>query len=168
MSVESAAWGLIGTIVGALASIGTTWLASRSTESLQQQRAREDRAERASAFQRQTLLELQEALHDALRLVTRAHIQDREAAKRGDAWRSGRLGADLDEELRLAYRKVAILAERIADDSLRSGVKDLMAKTNAVLNAFTESESKDTLEQSYALAEEVLQSVGTALRGHFH
>jgi hypothetical protein len=77
--MESAIWGLIGTVVGALASIGTTWLTTISSSKLQKEKAQEDRLERANAFQRETLLELQEALHDTLRLVSRAYIQDCES-----------------------------------------------------------------------------------------
>ena len=165
--MESAAWGLIGTAVGALASIGTTWLANRSSEPLHRQRASEDRIERASAFQRQTLLDLQEALHDALRLVTRGHMADIMSVRTGGVWGKNLLGADLDEQIRLAQRKVAILIERIADDRLRVQVKDLTVYANQVLNSATELESTATLERTYTSAEAVLQSVGVALRSHY-
>ena len=74
--MDAAIWGLIGTVVGAAASIVTTWLATRTSYRLQQDKLREERAKRASAFQRQTLIELQEEFHDALRLINRAHIED--------------------------------------------------------------------------------------------
>jgi hypothetical protein len=165
--LESAAWGLIGTIAGALASIGTTWLANRSAESLHQQRATEDRIERASAFQRQTLLDLQEALHDALRLVTRGHIEDRLALQQGNVWGKNMLGPDLGEQIRLAHRRVAILVERIADDKLRTQVKDLMFHANLILSSATALESEAKLQQTYLSADQVLETLGTALRSHY-
>lgn len=127
--MDAALWGLLGTIVGAVASIATTWLSGRSSHTLQQDRGREERAQQASSFQRQTLLELQEAIHDALRLVSQAHIEDREAHRATKEWGKNMLSDEVNEGIRLAQRRVAILVERVSDDDLRAKVKALMAST---------------------------------------
>src|SRR5258706_789194 len=121
--MDSAAWGLIGTLVGALASIGTTFLTTRNAHRLQVVTKENERVERANAFQRQTLLDLQEALHDALRLTTQGHIQDREAHQGGMDWGKNMLDEPVNEDFRLAQRRVAILIERISEDSLRTRIK---------------------------------------------
>jgi hypothetical protein len=80
--VDPAAWGVIGTAVGALASIGTTWLTNRNSANLQASAKAAERVETQRAFQRQTLLELQDAFHDAIRLAARVHLEDCKAERR--------------------------------------------------------------------------------------
>lgn len=165
--MDAAIWGLIGTIVGALASIGTTWLASRGAHTLQQEKSREDRAERASAFQRQTLLDLQEAIHDALRLVNRAHIEDSEAHRQTKEWGNNMLSDEVNEGIRLAMRRVSILVERVADDELRSRVKSLMSGATQVLLSCNEQESRFYIDKTSDDAGQVFEGVGAVLRRHY-
>ena len=54
--MDAAVWGLIGTVVGALASIGTAWLAAHSTSRRELAKLDAERTERMHGFQRQTLL----------------------------------------------------------------------------------------------------------------
>jgi hypothetical protein len=117
--VDAAIWGLIGTVIGAFASIATTWLSTKSSAAQQEARVQGERLERANAFQRETLLELQEAIHDALRLAHRAYIEDCDSFRKGTPWSKAMLGEELNESIRLAFRKVSILVERVADDSVR-------------------------------------------------
>jgi uncharacterized protein (DUF2235 family) len=84
--MDSAIWGLIGTIVGAAASVITTWLTASNETKREQAARREERFERARDFQRQTLIELQDVLHDTVRLVSKAHHEDCMAAKNGQSW----------------------------------------------------------------------------------
>lgn len=81
-----AVWGLIGTLIGALASIGTTWITARNASTLPITIAERARDEQNRTFQRETLLELQMTVSDILRLVSRAHFQDRMAFRSGIAW----------------------------------------------------------------------------------
>jgi len=104
--MDSAVWGLLGTVVGALSSIATTWLTALSMSKREQDKLREDRFERARAFQRQTLIELQDAIHDAMRLASRAFIEDDKAARAGKEWGRNMLSGEVDEGLRVAQRRV--------------------------------------------------------------
>ena len=165
--MDAALWGLLGTIVGAVASIATTWLSGRSSHTLQQDRGREERAQQASSFQRQTLLELQEAIHDALRLVSQAHIEDREAHRATKEWGKNMLSDEVNEGIRLAQRRVAILVERVSDDDLRAKVKALMASTAPLLLARNEQESHYYLGKTTTDAETVFEGLGTVLRRHY-
>jgi hypothetical protein len=165
--MDAAAWGLVGTLVGALSSIGTTWLTSRNAHSLHVATKDAEQIERSNNFQRQTLLDLQEALHDALRLTTQAHIRDREAHQEGADWGRNQLGESIDESLRLAFRRVAILIERVAHDELRTQIKSLMSLANAVLLARGEQEARERIALCYGAATEAMEAVGTVLRGHY-
>jgi gas vesicle protein len=164
--VNAAVWGLIGTIVGAAASIATTWIAARSSNELQRERLREEREDRTSLFQRQTLLELQEAIHDALRLVCQAHLEDLHAHRSNKEWRKNMLTEEVDEGIRLAQRRVSILVERIASDDVRTSVKSLMSAATKVLFASSELESHLLLKTTNEAAEPVFELLGTTLRRH--
>ena len=84
--MESALWGLLGTIAGAAASIATTVIASRNAASLQSTAATLEREEKARAFQRDTLIELQDAVHDELRAVALVYLADDAAYRESRTW----------------------------------------------------------------------------------
>lgn len=165
--MESAIWGLIGTVVGALASIGTTWLSNLSSHNLQEAKVTAERAERAHAFQRETLLALQEAIHDALRLIARAYIEDHQAHVAGNEWGKNNLPEEVNEGIRLAQRKVAILVERVSDDPLRNAVKATMNIAAKVLfaNDFGEAEKRFFTVTAEAMLN--LEQLGVVLRRHY-
>lgn len=165
--MESAVWGLIGTVVGALTSIGTTWMASHNSTKLQKQADLDGRVERIRAFQRETLLELQEALHDALRLMSRAYIEDCASYEKTGNWASSRLSEEVNEGIRLAQRRVAIFTERVADDSLRMEIKNLMKLGNEMLFAHSRSESGAALDQLTLNSIGVLEKLGIILRNTY-
>jgi Arc/MetJ family transcription regulator len=165
--MEAAIWGLLGTLVGAIASIATTWMANHSTYKLQLEKARDERAVRASAFQRETLLELQEAVHDALRLINRAHIEDSKAHQATKEWGKNMLSDDINEGVRLAQRRVSILVERVADDHLRSIVNNMSKDATRVLLARSGQEAQLYMNQTAENAEKVFAATGTVLRQHY-
>lgn len=165
--MDAAIWGLLGTIVGAVASIATSWLAGHSSYRLQRERACEERVERASSFQRQTLLELQEAIHDALRLLNRAHIEDRAAHRATNEWGNNMLSEEVNEGIRLAQRRVSILVERVTDDDLRTKVKTLMSGATHLIRSRNEQESHFYLGKTAEDAGQVLERIGTVLRHHY-
>lgn len=165
--MDSAVWALIGAIVGALASLGATWLASRSTHALQAATAERERTELARAFQRQTLLELQEAIHDALRLTTRAHLEDLKAHREGAEWGRSLLSDESNESLRLAKRHVAILTERLADDDLRVQIKRMMSNAGDAILAPSESDARSLMQRCYSSANETIEAVGAELRRQY-
>lgn len=165
--MDAAVWGLIGTLVGAFASISTSWLATRTSSRLQQEKLNDERRERARTFQRQTLLDLQEAIHDALRLVNRGYIEDYQANRSTKAWGKNMLSEEVNEGIRLAQRRVAMLVERVADDELRMQIKTLSGRTGQVILSKSEQEARLYLEQSALEAERVFERLGVALRLHY-
>jgi hypothetical protein len=165
--MNAAIWGLIGTLVGAITSIATTWIASRNTLHLQIVTNKQEREARASTFQIETLVDLQDAIHENLRLTTQAYIQDRDAHIRGIEWGKNMLDEPLDEELRLIQTKVAILRERVSDEQLRNEIKALMDTTHRTLLSRTAADAKSLMEESYAAGYKLLESIGTVLRKHY-
>lgn len=165
--MESAIWGLIGTAVGAFSSIGTTWLSTRNSLKLQNQNAQDQRAEVARAFQRQTLLELQEAILDELRLIGRAHIEDCAAYNKSGNWGSVMFSEEVNEGIRLAHRRVVILSERVTDESLRKEVAILLDLMIQALFEKTYDDAKGGLDRMSTKSYQVLGNLGTVLRKHY-
>lgn len=165
--MDAALWGLIGTVVGALSSIVTTWLSAKSGSAQQEARASTERLHKAMEFQRVTVLELQEALHDALRLLTRAYLEDVASSRAGKPWSEAMLGEQLNEDLRLSFRRVSILVERVSNDSLRQEVKTLMTIAQLALHARSEKDAEFELTRCQNEALRVLELLGYALRATY-
>jgi len=160
-------WGFIGTIVGACVSILTAWLSINSNRLVQETKAKEERQERANTFQRDTLLEMQQSVHDVLRLVHRAYIEDCKSLHEGTPWQKAKLSDELNESVRLALSKVSILVERIADDEVRLEVKTLTSIASQAMHARSESEAREHLEHSQVEGIRVFESLGRALRAKY-
>ena len=163
--MDAALWGLLGTIVGALASLGATWLSGLHTLRLQQEVKTQERQELARVFQRENLLALQEALHDAMRLVARSHLEDLAAFRQGTPWGKSYLGDDLSESMRLANRKLWILIERVADDYLRTALKTTSGDHGLVCSAESHLDAEAAFMKAANSTNETLEQIGTALRG---
>lgn len=112
-------------------------------------------------------MELQEALHDALRLMSRAYIEDCASYEKTGNWASSRLSEEVNEGIRLAQRRVAIFAERVADDSLRMEIKNLMKLGTEMLFAHSRSESEAALDRLTLNSIGVLEKLGIILRNTY-
>lgn len=165
--MDSAIWGLIGTLIGALSSIGTTWLANLNSYKLQESKDLAVQATRAKEFQRDTLLELQEAIHDAFRLIAKAYLEDRKAFAGGGEWGKNMLPVALDEELRFAQRKVAILIERVSNDPLRDAIKATMKRAMNIALADSFNEAETEYLRLISDWNENNERLGCVLRDHF-
>jgi hypothetical protein len=165
--MEAAVWGFIGTIVGALASTMATWMSVRSSSKLQEERVRLEKQERSNSLQRDTILELQETLHDMMRFVHRAYFEDRQALLAGTPWQESRLSEELDESLRLKIRRVAILIERLENADLRKQVKDLAMSAHQTLFAPDAATAQARLDLCVEAALKANEALGTSLRLHY-
>ena len=101
--VDAAIWGLIGTVIGALSSISKTLLTNRSSYKLERDRMRDERdrmsderVEQSTALQRESLLTIQDAIHDAIRLVHSAHIEDVMAHRTTKTWGKNMLPEEMN------------------------------------------------------------------------
>ena len=77
------------------------------------------------------------------------------------------LSDELNENIRLASRKVSMLVERIADDGVRLQVKTLMKIANQATLATCEAEARVHLEGCGSEANQVFETLGTSLRNHY-
>ena len=170
--MEPVTWGfigtLVGTIVGASASIATTFITTSNSRKLKQDAASLERSERARDFQRNNLLELQEALSIGMRLIGRAHLEDINSLRKSEnEGRNSLLSEELNLDLMISSRKLAILTERIADQSLRDSIKKLRTEMTNVLMAKTEGESLETLQWASSTFEQTMEKLGIILRSSY-
>jgi hypothetical protein len=165
--MDAAIWGFIGTVVGALASIGTSWLSNLNTYKIESLKEKADSNERAHSFQRETLLDLQEALHEWIRLITRAYFEDLQAFTISKEWGKNCLSEDVDEKSMLAQRKVSILIERLSDDTLRDSMKVLIKSASVILYANSREVAEQELRALTSRFIMIQSELGTVLRSHY-
>jgi len=77
------------------------------------------------------------------------------------------LSEELNQELMMSSRKLAILTERIADQSLRERINALRTEMTDVLMAKTESESFSAIKTASGTFEKTMENIGVVLRGSY-
>lgn len=162
--MDSVIWGFIGTLVGALASIGTTWISSISNSNLHKQASEQERKERERSFQRNTLLELQDALSDVLRMITQAHIEDVNAYRINGNWGNNMISDEVNEGELAANRKASILIERVANDKLRTELKEIIILSSSVCRAISYNDAKNIFSKVNMNTKVAMENLGAALR----
>jgi hypothetical protein len=125
LGIFAAVTGLVGVAVGAMVTGYVTLrqaqlVTQREREARQVLREQEQK-DRRDAFQRDTILALQDAMGDLYKATGRE--QDRllgEAAARGGAWRAKPIEEPLPEDFLEAHRAISKLRARIFDEELRA------------------------------------------------
>ncbi len=162
--MESAIWGLIGTIVGAAASLLATYLTNTHSAKLSAEARSEERLEKFREFQRETLLELQMAIREVARTTFLIHLEDSKRCLAGRNWGEGFVPDQLAEEDRIARGRVSIFAERVADESVRGTVKKMMSEVGIFMRATSKAEADRALANVTSGSVQVNELVGKVLR----
>ena len=118
------------------------------------------------ARQRDTLLELQEALHRMVRAEAAAQHADLLSfrSSRGGKWRGTMLPEDVSAEAHAAAIHVILLRERVLDDEIRLLCRRLADEAAAVDLAQSEDESLRRMDVVLATYEALNERLGTTLR----
>jgi hypothetical protein len=116
--------------------------------------------------QRENLLEVQGALQELARFTCRAHHRDLVAHRNGAPWGRSLLGEEVSEGLGLGHRRLAALVERIADDSLRSEVKDVHSKLTWQTMAASEEEDESRMRDLDEAFAQGMPHLGAVLRDY--
>ena len=170
--MEPVTWGfvgtIVGTIVGATASIATSFIAANNSLRLQKDAESLERVERARQFQRNNFLALQEAMATAMRLVGQAHLEDLESYRKNPGTnKSPMLSEALDQDIASINRQLSLLTERVSDDSLRELFKTLRTDMTVVVMARSESESNSAIEWASNSYQITMEKLGEALRSSY-
>lgn len=162
--MESAIWGLIGTIVGAAASLLATYLTNTHSAKLSAEARSEQRLEKFREFQRETLLELQVAIREVARTAFLIHTEGMKELLAGRNWGEGSVPEQLAEEDRIARTRVSTFVERVADDSVRATVKKMMAEVRIFMLATSKVDADRALANITSGSVQANEMLGKVLR----
>jgi len=123
--MEAAAWGFIGTVVGALASITTSWLVSRATGTAQREKVELDWRVQHREFQIKSVTELQEVLGDFVRATGRLQHLNEALDRAGHVSESLPTDDTQSELYAQLIRRIAVLVARIDDAGAREAVQQV-------------------------------------------
>jgi hypothetical protein len=131
-------------------------------------------AERRATFQRQTLLELQEAVQDLVRATGAAHVQDERMFRETGRWQRQPLGEEINQQIFLANRSVLLLTVRVRDQALRDVVsrfRSLSNQTESLNNLRSNASDSELRSASFAalqnattLIAQIHERIGELLR----
>ena len=170
--MEPLTWGfigtLVGTVVGASASIITTIINARNSSKIQNDLEKYKRQETFREFQRDNYLKLQEIFHKALRLVSLLHVEEIKNFNETGKWQKTILNSENDRNLMIALRDLSFYEERIENDQLREELKSLRKKISSVSRTSSKSESdKIMLDLMKNDFDRIMTNLGIELRKNY-
>jgi len=164
MHLDSAIWAFLGTLLGAAASIATSWFAARSAQRLDGSKADRDRREKFNQFQRETLLELFDQIHQYLRFHTQAHFQDEKAFRKSGSWGTEEIPEDVNEGLTTCRRRISILSHRLSKQDLRQQIAKLISITCESDSCKSAELAEQIMRESTELFAQLNEDLGSELR----
>lgn len=167
--LNPAVWGLVGTLVGAAASVGTTWIANAHSARLETQRARDARAEVARTFQRQTLIDLQDFVHALARQAADNFIKCEDAYREGREWGDD-FSSDRDRvssERHERFHRGSILIQRVSNDALRRRIASFVNAVSDCMHAEDELSATTRIKRVEIEFFEVSDAIGEVLRSQY-
>jgi hypothetical protein len=130
----------------------------------------DERRHREADFQRETLLELQEALHAALKAAARDVMeQSSDAKNRGVPFPQGRARSETNEEEQQLLGRVLVIRARVKDDEVRDltdAVTAAMVSPQALFSESAEAALK-ALQGSWQLFGVLNEHIGALLRERY-
>ena len=170
--MEPLTWAIIGTfvgtIVGASASILTTYLNVQNSSKIQEKIEHYKRQEISREFQRNNYLEIQNTVHKSLRLATLLHFEDLKNYKKTGEWQKSLLNSENDYNLMISIRDLSMLSERVENIELRKELKSLINKISKLNNTSSKSESDEIIfELAPDKIDFIMEKIGTELRKNY-
>ena len=170
--MESVTWGLIGTLigttVGASASIITTVLNARNSTKNQNNIEKYKRQENFREFQRTNCLKLQEIFPKVIRLTSLILLEDIKNYHKTGEWQKSEIDSENDNSFMIEHRNLAIYLERIHNENLREELKKFAKKTSSVLRTSNKTESDvimlDLVKKDY---DRIMSNLGIELRKNY-
>ncbi|SEM36733.1 hypothetical protein SAMN05216319_3788 [Duganella sp. CF402] len=134
---------------------------------MQSAKTRDERDERRRAFQRETILQVQDCFHDLMRFSARIYLSDLEAYRTNKDWKKNRLGPDLDEGFRLQNQKLSCLVERVFDDNLRSELRSLHSTVSSIAYSENREHAEAIHHESASQFTQTMKALGEVLRSNY-
>jgi hypothetical protein len=120
--------------------------------------------ERRASFQRETLLNLQDAVVKLSRAAGRIHHLDVMEQRKNGTWGGNLLPEDLNDEAHHANVALMVLTARIRDDHIREMVQTFRNYAGRVGISRTEQAEKEALARMVEVLEPLHQRIGEILR----
>jgi hypothetical protein len=117
-----------------------------------------------SAFQRETMFELQEAIMQLARATGAIHHQDEMSYRNSQKWQKQLLPNELDEGYRYAQVRTSMLAARIRDDAVRKLVAELRHHSVEITMSATREASDCAMMGMVHMHDELNERIGALLR----
>jgi hypothetical protein len=127
---------------------------------------REARQDQRDDFQRQTLLEVQEAIAQFVEAVGRIHRSDGAAHTATGTWSRTRFTTDSNDEFLARLVRLQLANERVRDDELRRLVTGFQNRGVIVTTAASQEEATQRMDDWIERLGEVQDRLGMVLR-HF-
>lgn len=171
-NMDPLTWGfigtLIGTAVGASASIFTTVINARNVSRNQNRLEIYKRQEIFREFQRDNYLKIQENTYKAQRLVSLLYVQDLQNLKDSGQWQQGILNAENSNELLFTVQDIVMYLERIQHEKLREEIRKLTGKMFKVSHSLDWKESNELLAEINVDISNAMKILGTELRNNYY
>lgn len=180
MGISSASWfPVLTALVGFVTASISDWLRDRRASAREREAAeanrtreregreaarREQRFERRAAFQRQTLLDLQEAVQKLVRTTGEMKHHDTMAVRAGGEWGKQLLGEDLNNRSHLTNVQTTMLGVRVRDESVRNLLRELREECMHSQLAGSEAEAERALVKAASIFEKLNERIGELLR----
>ncbi|WP_426486119.1 hypothetical protein [Flavobacterium sp. 2] len=165
-------WGfigtLVGTVVGASASISTTIINARTISKNQNKLEIYKRQEIFREFQRDNYLKIQESTYKAHRLVTLLHVEDMQNFKDSGQWQQGILNAENSNELLYTVQDLTMYLERIQNEKVREEIRKLTGKMLKVSHSSDWKEGNQLLAEINQDISIAMKILGTELRNNYY
>jgi hypothetical protein len=168
-AVTSAGWFPVATaFAGYAAGFVTEWFrdsrtARREREARAEKRADDLRARRAE-FQRQTLLDLQEAMFQLARAAGTLYHQDVMTFRKTGVWGRQLVSDEVSEGHRAALARTDMLVARVRDEDIRHLVGQLRTRSGEVSTSRSEADAEGNIAAMMAAQEQANQRIGEVLR----
>ncbi|MET4675887.1 MULTISPECIES: hypothetical protein [unclassified Luteibacter] len=124
----------------------------------------ETRRARAVDFQRETLLDLQEALQGMARATGRTNFEDIMNYRATKKWQSTRLSEDASAKFQEFAVKVTRLRVRVEDDETRNMTAEFSNRCTSVSRASDENDSDLKLAEAIQVFSKLNERIGDLLR----
>jgi hypothetical protein len=121
-------------------------------------------SERRSDFQRETLLNLQDAVQDLARATGRMHHLDEMEFRRTGRWGGNLFPEDLDSAAHEAGVKTLKYMVRVRDDSIRVLMKEFRDHANEATLSTSREKSIQEMQEAIAVSESLHERIGLILR----
>ena len=120
--------------------------------------------ERHVTFQRQTLLDLQDALNDLARATAALHVENEKIYHQTGDWNMQDHTEAASENSRVAFRRMSTFRVRVRDDSVRELALKFGNLSSEVTTGNDRSMSFAALSGAFRVAEGLNECIGQSLR----